>query len=75
MLTELRGFAHVATVVLLGMKCIWYLSVLHLLLYGSVYASLLTSGIDTLWSFSAQQDHSGLFHYVIECLGFCDYLT
>ena len=34
------------------------------------HAGLFTSQTDTMRSFFAQQDHLGVFHYVIDCLDF-----
>ena len=34
------------------------------------HASLFTNHTDTMRSFFAQQDHSGVFHYVMDCLDF-----
>ena len=36
----------------------------------SRYASLFASSTDTMKSFFAQPDHMGIFHYVVDCLGF-----
>ena len=36
----------------------------------SRYASLFTGSTDTMRSFSAQPDHMGVFHYVVDCLVF-----
>ena len=70
MLIGLTGSACLATVVLFGDEKHLVFECPALASLRQRHAGLFTSQTDTMRSFFAQQDHLGVFHYVIDCVDF-----